>query len=638
MHVHVAAGPQRVATCGAFALEAAAGKQGVRGQIVGVDLQLDAAHVEPAEAELDGGLDKGAPDAAAAGVFVHRQTDIGSMAAPRVLEPFDADLPEQPALVDRDQAVEVGCSRASRACQSSRLGHGSCRVLAYTLGCAYRARIAGMSSASLCRMCMPASIRGGPYPRKRRAASGYAWPADLPPRCPMLSKFLKRLFGADASTRSSSAEFERLNREAPIRASDEAATEAGPPDGFVCRETLLGRDQRVAAYHFLLQQGTRTRIAKRSRRIHHVYAEVLVRNLIRMDVAKLLGHRLAVIELPDSFLDHPSIRQLPAKTLVLNVVAVPDVGAPKPDEVLEKIRALKREGFRIAADVQPAELPSAYLLGEADVAIVRADSIDPRRLRDFVENLKARGRPLQWMARGLPTRDEFSLCFNLGASYFQGPFITRREDWTGNTLGPSSARLADLLSRLRRDVDSREIAEVLKQDPALSLRLLRYINSASVGLREEVTSIERALLQLGREKLYRWLSLLLYGADAGNAAAPALLESALVRARMLELLGEGLPPAQREALFLVGLFSLVDAVLRVPMAHALEQLAAAPEIVAAVARNEGPMAALLRLAVACEGDDPSAIAAAADACGVEPEAASQAHLDALAWALAVTRD
>lgn len=454
----------------------------------------------------------------------------------------------------------------------------------------------------------------------------------------MLPKFLKRLFGADASDRSSSAEFERLNREAPIRPSDQAPGEVSAPEGFVCRETLLGRDQRVAAYHFLLQQGTRTRIAKRSRRIHHVYAEVLVRNLIRMDVAKLLGHRLAVIELPDSFLDHPSIRQLPAKTLVLNVVAVPDVGAPKPDEVLEKIRALKREGFRIAADVQPVETPSAYLLGEADIAIVRADSIDPRRLRDFVESLKARSRSLQWLARGLPSHDEFSLCFNLGASLFQGPFITRREDWSGNQLGPNSARLADLLSRLRRDVDTREIAELLKQDPGLSLRLIRYINSAAIGLREEVTSIERAVLQLGREKLYRWLSLLLYGADAGNAAAPALLESALVRARMLELLGEGLPASQREALFLVGLLSLVDAVLKVPMETALAQLAASPDIEAAVARGEGPMAALLRLAIACEGDDPEAIAAAAEACGVDPEAASEAHLQALAWALEVTRE
>jgi EAL and modified HD-GYP domain-containing signal transduction protein len=179
---------------------------------------------------------------------------------------------------------------------------------------------------------------------------------------------------------------------------------------------------------------------------------------------------------------------------------------------------------------------------------------------------------------------------------------------------------------------------VLKQDPALSLRLMRYINSASMALREEVTSIERALLQLGREKLYRWLSLLLYGADSRNPAASALLEAALVRARMLEQLGADRSTEARDALFLVGLLSLVDAVLQVPMPLALAQLAPSPEIEAAVARGEGEMAELLALAVACEGSDADAIQRAALRCGVDATTASAAHVEALGWALQVTQE
>ncbi len=449
---------------------------------------------------------------------------------------------------------------------------------------------------------------------------------------------IKRLFGGAHAPVAGDKDFAALNRQAPIKSENgQPAPEGAPADGFVCRGTILGRDQRVAGYHFLLHQATRARLASRSRRIHHVYAEVLVRNLIKIDVGRLLGHRLAFFEVPDSFLEHEALTALPPENAVMSLVALPEPGGPSPTQVIEQVRGLRARGYRFAVNAMSQEAPGAYLLAEADFVIVRADQADPKRLRDFTEALARADNKRQWLARELPSHDEFKLCFNLGASFFQGPFVTRREDWSGNALGPNSARIADLLSRLRRDVDTREIAEVLKQDPALSLRLIRYINSASIGLREEITSIERALLQLGREKLYRWLTLLLYGADDRNPASSALLESALVRARMLELLGEDQSAQVRDALFLVGLLSLVDAVLQVPMSVALAQLSASPEIVAAVADGEGEMAELLALAVACEGNDAEAVTQSAQRCGVSPEIANAAHVEALAWALEVTR-
>lgn len=446
----------------------------------------------------------------------------------------------------------------------------------------------------------------------------------------------KRLLGGKAEkTGDSRQAFAELNREAPLLPAEPRSSANSDAEGFVCRETLLGRDQRVAGYHFLLQQATRTRLASRSRRIHHIYSEVLVRNLIRMDIGRLLGHRLAFIDLPDSFLGHESLLMLPPANTVLTVATLPDEGAPTPSAVLEQVRALRARGYRFAVNAMANEAPGAYLLPEAEFVVVRVDSAEPKRIRDFADALKRTTPPRTWLARGLPGHDEFQLCFNLGAGLFQGPFITRREDWTGNSLGPNAARIADLLSRLRRDEELSDIAASLKQDPALSLRLLRYINSAAMGLREEVTSIERALMQLGRDRLYRWLSLLLYGADSRNPNASALLETALVRARMLELLGEARPKAERESLFLVGLFSLVDAVLQVPMATALEQLAAAPAIVDAVLHRQGPMARLLQLAIASESGDEMLLACAAEAADIELEPASAAHIEALAWAMQV---
>jgi EAL and modified HD-GYP domain-containing signal transduction protein len=461
----------------------------------------------------------------------------------------------------------------------------------------------------------------------------------------MLKRLLARLFGSGASHRSdNNADFETLNRHAPLRHSAvrqevaaPAAAEPEPPSGFICRETILGRDHRVAGYQFMLQQGTRDRIRSRSRRIHHVYVEVLVRNILKLDVLRLLGHRKAFLDVPDSFLDHPSIAELPPASSVLTIGTVDDEGAPDPAQVLDSVRRLRKAGYGIAIDVSVADAANAFLLPEADFLIVHANAADPQRMRDVAANLRRRNSRSLLVARDVPTQDDFLFCFGLGASLYQGPFITRREDWSGNTIGPNAARIADLLARLRReDSDLHEIAQALQQDPALALRLMRYINSASIGMREEITSIERALLLLGREKLYRWLMLLIYSADKGTARSTSLLENALVRARMMELLGAHRPERERDAMFLVGLLSLVDAMLQVPMQEAMASLATAQEIEAAVVRGEGPMADLLQLAIACEQDNVAELTRIAAKYDIDPAVVNDCHLQALAWALEVT--
>lgn len=461
----------------------------------------------------------------------------------------------------------------------------------------------------------------------------------------MLRRLLQRLFGIDKERGdATSRDFEALNRQAPLIGRTHAGP-AGDPDagnhlegktGFIGREAMLGRDHRVAAYQFMLHQPTRERLRRRSRRIHHVYAEVLVRNVLQLDVARLLGHRKAFLDLPDSFLRHPAIAELPPGSTVLLVNPVEDSGGPDPEELLATVKRLRDGGFAIALDARQVIGDMAFLADECDYLIVHADSIDPEATRKLVGGLRGSRGAANLVARDVATQDDFLFCFGLGAKLFQGPFITRREDWSGNTIGPNTARIAALLARVRNEeVDIREIAQTLQRDPALSLRLMRYINSAAIGMREQIDSIERALLLLGREKLYRWLMLLIYSADKGCERSSALLENALVRARMMELLGRDMPEHTRDAMFLVGLLSLVDAMLQVPIDKAMASLGLAPEIEAAVVRGEGPMAKMLALVISFESDNPEELVRLAGECGVDPEVAGECHLQALAWAMEV---
>lgn len=421
----------------------------------------------------------------------------------------------------------------------------------------------------------------------------------------------------------------------PGRARDAAPAGDDASAGFLCREQVVGRDQRVAGYRFMLRETTRNRIRAGGRRIHHAYAEILVREIAQANMGSLLGHRTAFLDLPDSFLAHPSLLDLPAAHTALMLTRIDAEGAPDNDTLLGTVRRLRSAGFRVGVAADDLLADRAALLHEADFFTVQAAASDPAHLKDAVSRLRGAGGHGLLLVRDVPSADDFQLCHALGAALFEGPFITRREDWHGNRLGPNSARLSTLIARLRSDADTGELVELLKQDAALSLRLMRYINSPGVGLQREVASIESALLQLGRERLYRWLLLLLYGADKGSPRSSAALENALVRARLMELLGEGRPPREADSLYLTGLLSLVDVILEVPLNEAMRSLGVAPDIEEAVVRGTGPLADLLRLAIACEHGDEEGVQEAAERCGIAPADANRRHLEAFSWALEI---
>jgi c-di-GMP phosphodiesterase len=465
----------------------------------------------------------------------------------------------------------------------------------------------------------------------------------------MLKKLFARLTGANEKSdeETQAAAFQELNKTAPLTAENTLmgelpgpaaakTSQAMPPTAaFLCRETILGRDQRVAGYQFMLHEGTRNRIRLSNRRIHHIYSEVMVRSLARSEISRLLGARLAFVDLPDSFLWHPSLDDLHSRNTVLMLSVLPGEGAPDTDPLVERVRLLKQCGFKIALHETALALDHAALLPFADCVSIQTDEMGPGRLKELVQLIQTRNPQSALLVRGLPSQEEFQLCYDLGARHFQGPFIMRRQNWTGNKLGPNATRLADLLNRLHQDAEIHELADLLKTDPALSLRMLHYLNSPAVGLPNKIQSIEQALVMLGRERLQRWVLLLLYNSQSNSPRSSALLENALVRARMMELLGRNHNAMQRESLYLVGMLSLIDLILELPMEKALETLATTPEICAALLRGEGWMSDYLELAIASESLDVEKMESLAERCGVDAHDASLMHIEALAWGMEV---
>ena len=235
------------------------------------------------------------------------------------------------------------------------------------------------------------------------------------------------------------------------------------------------------------------------------------------------------------------------------------------------------------------------------------------------------------LAKGLPDIKAFADAMEHGYAGATGWFFLRGRPMA-EKLNPGHAQIVRVLNLVRRNAEVKEIETALKQDVALSYKLLRYINSAGFGLSCEIESFRHAVTILGYDKLNKWLSLLLVTASK-DPMAPTLMHTALTRARLMEQLGHGLvDKSEYDNLFITGAFSMLDLLLGVTMDQALDAMHLPEPITDALLGNNGIYAPFLSLALACEGGEVASLAEQAGMLGLTGEQLNRAQLAALSFA------
>jgi EAL and modified HD-GYP domain-containing signal transduction protein len=289
----------------------------------------------------------------------------------------------------------------------------------------------------------------------------------------------------------------------------------------------------------------------------------------------------------------------------------------------EAVRQLADRGACIALDAFAYRPDLEPLLDAAwgvklDLAVHGADG-----LRVQVAALGGRD-DLVLIATSVDTNADFALCRELGFSAFQGAFLAEPEIVPGRAVPTQSMSALGTLAGVQSSVEFEELERAILRDVGLSHKLLRYANSALFARRQRVGSVHEAMTLLGARPVRRWATVL---ALAGMPDQPhALLVTALVRARMCELLSDDADRADRA--FTVGMFSVINRLLGLPMREALETLPLSDDVVAALLRGEGAEGRALRTVLAWELGDFSA----GDAVTGGRDRVARAYRDAVAWA------
>jgi c-di-GMP phosphodiesterase len=242
-----------------------------------------------------------------------------------------------------------------------------------------------------------------------------------------------------------------------------------------------------------------------------------------------------------------------------------------------------------------------------------------------------RGLKPKILAAKVDTYDDLEFCKGLEFDFYQGHFLSRPSSAQTNEIPVNRMTMIRLLSKLQdTQIPIPEVEKLVSQDISLSYKLLRYANSPAVSLPRTVNSVGHAVRLIGMQMLRTWSSALLLSSVDNKPRE--LMNIALIRARMCELLGESVKGAQKESFLSAGLLSVLDALLDCPMEHALAELPLTDDIKNALIHRSGPIGQALRCTIAYERADWDDV----QFYGMPAAPIREKYIEAISWARQLT--
>jgi EAL and modified HD-GYP domain-containing signal transduction protein len=345
----------------------------------------------------------------------------------------------------------------------------------------------------------------------------------------------------------------------------------------------------------------------------------VLNSFTELGLEHIVGGAHAWVNVSREFVVGGLARAVPPSSVVLELLEDQAVD----DELIEAIDELREDRYRVALDDFDFDANADRLLDHVDIVKLDLLALGRERFAEKVARLAP--RELRLVAEKLESHEDYQFCLDLGCDLFQGYFFCKPEIVTGRRIDGNSIALLEVISALQNPrIRLEELQRMIANDVALSNRLLRYINSAYFGLRQQVRSINQAMALLGIENLKRWASLSVFSSLGDKPTE--LTVTALIRARFCELAGERRRRSASSAeLFTLGLFSVIDALMDTPIDELLEQLPFPDDMCAALASHDGDDGRLLRCVILIEqGDFVGAEALVPDAGAL--------YMEALGWA------
>ncbi|WP_456296551.1 EAL domain-containing protein [Vibrio sp. AK197] len=398
-------------------------------------------------------------------------------------------------------------------------------------------------------------------------------------------------------------------------------------DTYVARQPIFNARRQTLGYEILFRNGENNAFP------HHIDSNratyrLVAENFLSLGTNAAIRGSRCFINFPYQSLINRLPLSLPRQELVVEVLE----NCPPTDELYDALQELYHQGYMVALD--------DFVYGpqwERFLPFVQIIKIDIQELGieaacDFVRRRLEHGCKRKYLAEKVETEQEFLLARSAGFHFFQGFFFSQPQLLKQRYFSPEHLIVMELFQEVCKPmVDFEKVENIVAKDVAVSYQLLKFVNAMSDRLEVSISSFRQALVYLGQDKLKTFVSLAV--ASFISAKKPrALYHLALQRAQFCLLMSRQAPFEQyRDQAFLIGLFSILDALLDLSLPQLVEQLPLSDEIKRALLEREGPLGQLLTIEASFEQGDWEEVERLCVVLGVDPQRVLNALMDAQMW-------
>jgi EAL and modified HD-GYP domain-containing signal transduction protein len=393
------------------------------------------------------------------------------------------------------------------------------------------------------------------------------------------------------------------------------------PLRYVARQPIFDRDEKVFGYELLFRDGLVNCFTGDSDYASRSTVDSSL--LIGLDV--LCDGRCAFVNCTRDTLLKGLVTLLPS---TLTIVEVLESVPPDPD-VVAACKSLKEQGYMIALDDYVADDAREPLAEIADIIKVEMQLTTEQQREQMIRQFGP--RRCRMLAEKIETHGDFVRARDQGFVYFQGYFFRRPEMLSTRDMPAHRLNYLRMLQEVSRpELDLNGLERLIKSEASVCYRLLRYLNSATFSFQKEIHSVKHALSLLGERDVRRWVRLIA-AVGAGQDKTSDLVLSALVRGRFGELLSPRVSHGESD-LFLLGLLSLIDAMLEMSMDAVLERISLDHETKAVLLGRPSVLRPVFQLMLAHESGEWAAAAALGEQLNLNAEEVAGYYWQAQQWA------
>ncbi len=398
----------------------------------------------------------------------------------------------------------------------------------------------------------------------------------------------------------------------------------------MARQPIFDADRDVFGYELLFRSGPENVFCGMD---DNLATTALISDSIHVhDLSATTDRRRCFINITKDILVQETYSFLPPELTVLELLETVE-----PDrELIQACKKAKEKGYTVALDDYMLEQKFECLLPVIDILKVEFLGLDHEQRAAAAE--KSRKFGFQLLAEKVETHDDFKQACKLGYVFFQGFFFCRPEMIQQRALPENEQSCMRLIEQLNQpEMNLDQLEEIIRQDLTLSYKLLKYLNSAAFGFRSKIESIKHGMVLLGDRQLRKWASVVALGSIAGRKPSELLVNS-LVRARFCELIADELGLAARKGdLFMLGMFSILEALLDRPMKDLIAGMPLPEDMTAALVGDPSPLSDVLEIVLAFEQADWLRFGELATSRRAEEGAVCKAYAESIVWATELTR-